>query len=287
MYRKPLLALLPLVLAVPALALETHSAAGPPVHLETVAVKIMFKAFEFGDYDTVETLFEKLPLENKKQFLHKAAETATVNVFDVVTKSGGDLAAVPFIDMKYMFMFAMLQIEEIKGEVETRVKVGEFASQILETYANAKTEQTQLLGHLTASLLEESAVAASSAKKEYYAVIIQTEFNEWWAKREEKIPFNGYDDVLDALGDLTLKNGSFVNRGTKGWVERPRENGEILILPIDFVAMGNGNKETNHRLRPNDRLVVIPHVAVAADLIPAEPVSLTTAVKDIWQSFWR
>jgi len=282
MFRIPLIALVTLALAIPAFAQSK------PVDLETVAVNIMLKAFEFGDYNTVGTLFDKLPLESKKQFLHQATEIATVDVFQKVIKNGGDLAAVPFTDMRYMSMFAMLKLGEIDGDLETKGKFGEFASRILKAYANAKMEQTLLLGHLTASLLEESAVVADSpAEEKCYHVIIQTECNEWWAKREEKIPFNGYDDVLDTLGNLTLKNGSFVNRGTKGWIERPLDDGDILILPIDFEAMGSGNRETNHRLRPNDRMVVIPYVTVAADIIPAEPVSLPTEVKDIWQLFWR
>ena len=156
MFRIPHIALITLALAVPA------SAQSKPVDLEAVAVKIMLKAFEFGDYDTVETLFEGLTLESKKQFLHQATEIATVDVFQKVIKNGGDLAAVPFTDMRYMSMFAMLKLGEIDGDLEIKGKFGEFASHILEAYANAKTEQTQLLGRLTVSLIEQSAVADSS-----------------------------------------------------------------------------------------------------------------------------
>ena len=156
MFRIPHIALITLALAVPA------SAQSKPVDLETVAVKIMLKAFEFGDYDTVETLFEKLPLESKKQFLHQAAEIATVNVRQAVIKSDGDLSTLPFTDMMYMSMFAMLKIGEIGGDLETRVNVGELANQIFEAYAHAKTKQMQLLGRLTVSLIEQSAVADSS-----------------------------------------------------------------------------------------------------------------------------
>ena len=152
MFRMPLIALLSMLLAVPVLA----QSAALSVDLEAVAVKIMLKAFQVGDHDTVETLFDKLSLESKKQFLYKATEIATVDVLETVTKNGGDLAALPFPDMMYMSMFAMHKLSKIEGDAQTRGEIGgEYIGLILSYYMSAKQEQTRLLGHLMASLLEQ------------------------------------------------------------------------------------------------------------------------------------
>ena len=151
MFRIPLTALLSFLIAVPAFAQSD----APPVDLEAVAVKIMLKAFQVCDHDTVETLFDKLSVAGKKQFLYNATEMAMGDVLETVIKNDGDLAALPFPDMMFMSMFAMLQIGKIEGDAKTRAEVGEHASMILSAYMLAKKEQTQLLGRLTASLFEQ------------------------------------------------------------------------------------------------------------------------------------
>jgi hypothetical protein len=65
------------------IALSTLMFAGVLVHaaespndLEATAIKIMDRAFCIGDYNTVEFLFDKLSLENKKKFFFAVTETA-------------------------------------------------------------------------------------------------------------------------------------------------------------------------------------------------------------------
>ena len=279
MCRIPLIALVSLALAVPAFAQSK------PVDLGAVTVKIMLKAFQVGDYATVETLFAKLPLESKEQFLHQATE---ILMIDGTALSSEMNSTTTLLDTFFGYVSVMM-LEIVQSlDMEKQEEVKEIVRWIhadLMAYKEDKTTQIQLLGRLTASLLEESAVAAdSSAEEKHYSVIIQTEFNEWWAKREEKISYTGNDTVRDALGSLTRKNGSFMTVGTRGWIERPVGGGNLVRLPVDFDAMGNhGDMATNYQLLPNDRLVVIPALTIEHP----EPVSLPTAVKDIWQLFWR
>ena len=55
-----------------AAALAANAPANEPTaDLEAIATKIMTKAFQNGDYETVEALFDKLSPENKKKFLHE------------------------------------------------------------------------------------------------------------------------------------------------------------------------------------------------------------------------
>jgi hypothetical protein len=128
MHRIVLILLLTLLLA---LSAWSQTSAEPPADLETVAIKIMVKAFQVGDYETVETLFDNLSLENKVIFLRDAVEmTVTTDKEDKGTL------------VETTFMQAV-------GAAPDDISVA------LATYLTAKARQTQLLGRLTASLLTQ------------------------------------------------------------------------------------------------------------------------------------
>ena len=113
-------------------------AADPPVDLETLAVKIMVKAFYVNDYETVELLFDKLSLENKKEFLQEAVE---MTVIDLENLTGGTL-----VDTMYLGMIRLFS--------EIIDKSGGPYCTTFSSFIELKGKQTQLLGRLTASLFE-------------------------------------------------------------------------------------------------------------------------------------
>ena len=118
--------------------------------LEETAVKIMRKAFRIGDYETVEMLFEKLSLENKVKFLCEATEIADVFVSIMVDMDAKVLEATKAtVDSAFLLIGYVLSQEN---------KVEEIAL-AFENYVQEKSRQTQLLGRLTASLLEQPKTA--------------------------------------------------------------------------------------------------------------------------------
>jgi hypothetical protein len=125
MYRASLVAIASLFLSAALVAQEAQS------ELDTVAVQIMVKAYQVADYDTVETLFHKLSLENKKQFLKEAIET---------TESM--LGEMPSTTMDAIFY----SLISAAGTDQTPAVLGQYVEQ--------KRYQTQLLGRLTLSLFE-------------------------------------------------------------------------------------------------------------------------------------
>ena len=131
-----------LLLAI-ALTAKVH-ATEPTVDLQTTAVKIMLKAFQVGDYETVETLFDKLTRENKEKFLHEATEMADF-VLKLMVDIDPDEAAKTILDNVFLFSFNTLAEQ---GEVDEIYEMfGE--------YTDSKVEQTQLLGRLAVSLLTQ------------------------------------------------------------------------------------------------------------------------------------
>ena len=122
------------------------------VDLDATALKITNLAFRFGDYATVEMLFDKLSPENKKKFLQEATEVATIQ-YTAGLSEDVDRSTLPFIEAKTA---GLLEIAGNLGAVD-RIPV------LLEQYVEDKTLQTQLLGRLMASLLEQPKIAAKSA----------------------------------------------------------------------------------------------------------------------------
>ena len=125
MIRTSLVALLSLCLAAALVAKEPDSQ--PQSELETIAVNVMTKAFNIGDYDTVEALFGKLSPENQKKFL----ETA--------------------VAMDETFVEADFTLRMQSASTPGTIDVLE---SLFEAYAKQKSKQTQLLGRLTLSLFE-------------------------------------------------------------------------------------------------------------------------------------
>jgi len=128
MYRASLIAFLSLCLSVGLVAKEPQS------ELEAIAVSIMTKAFQVADYDTVETLFGKLSPENKVKFLQEAEAMTLTDTTNMVGK--------PTISDSMLVATMQAQPDNLL--------------EVLERWAEAKQEQTQLLGRLTLSLFESA-----------------------------------------------------------------------------------------------------------------------------------
>ena len=262
MFRMPYIAIVSLFLAVPAIA--QNPAAEPPVCLEATAVKIMLKAFQVGDHDTVEMLFAKLPLESKKKFLHEATEAATVCIKKMITENDGDLAALPFADMQFAISLAMMQVGSGTHDTKQRAEIFQFMLEMFGNYAVLKKEQTQLLGRLTASLLGQEAVVAASQSEEehYYHVVIQVTTDKEMSTRVERFPVNSNERVTDALGHVNFRD---FTDDVRIWLARPAPcSNRPVILPVCLQDIAsNGEAKTNHLLQPNDRLFV--NVSPVAD----------------------
>ena len=118
----------------------------PKLDLEKIAVNIMTKAFQVADYDTVEVLFGKLSVENKKTFLQEAVGM-TMMMSDMSETS------MPRTLMDTAF-FALMMNEPAKQH------------ETIERWSAQKSKQTQLLGRLTLSLFEQAAVEKPQVAKE-------------------------------------------------------------------------------------------------------------------------
>ena len=142
MYRISLIAIASLFIS--AVLVAKAPAAEPLPDVEVYAVKIAINAYQVGDYDTAETLFHKLSLENKKMFLQ-----AAVVMSEVVL--GRDVSTLPqtFVDFSFF-----VSADTSRGQKIEMEKVPE----MLEQWAEQKRKQTQLLGRLTLSLFEQPAV---------------------------------------------------------------------------------------------------------------------------------
>jgi len=117
-------------------------ASEPSGELESIAINVMAAAYQVADYDTVETLFDKLSLENKKKFLQKATVLSKVDT--------GSMENPPntLVDARFAIEYAVAT--QFATDMAT-------PAEVLEQWMEAKTEQTQLLGRLTLSLFEQSA----------------------------------------------------------------------------------------------------------------------------------
>jgi len=126
-------------------------AAEPAADLETtaLAVQIMMQAFRAGDYETVETLFGKLPLENKKQFLKEALE------FSDISNCPEGIVENTIMDSKWC---GAIVLHEKPDHIPVIIE-------LFDNYASEKTAQTQLLGRLAASLFDTPESAAKSVTK--------------------------------------------------------------------------------------------------------------------------
>ena len=138
MFRTTLLAFLTLFLSITLIAQE------PTGELEATVVQIMIQAYQVGDYDTVETLFDKISPDSKKNFLQKAVAMSEVVI-------GRDTNVIPgtFLDMSFLAPMLVTLNETNAKEM----------SESLERWATERSKQTQLLGRLTLSLFEQSARA--------------------------------------------------------------------------------------------------------------------------------
>ena len=116
----------------------------PPGELEAIAVNVMLTAYQVADYNTVETLFDKLSIDNKKKFLQKAiAMSAAIFGRDL---REGELPQT-FLDLGFTV------IANTSREPKPKM---EDMPEMFERWAVQKSEQTQLLGRLTLSLFEQS-----------------------------------------------------------------------------------------------------------------------------------
>jgi hypothetical protein len=137
MYRASLVAIASLFLSAALVAQEAQS------ELEAFALKITINAYQVGDYDTVETLFHKLSLENKKMFLQVA-----IVMSEVVFGKDIDMLPQTFVDVAFTVV--------TNTEREPKPKMEDMPA-VLMQWAEIKKRQTQLLGRLTLSLFEPSA----------------------------------------------------------------------------------------------------------------------------------
>jgi len=112
--------------------------------LEAIAVGVLKAAYQVADYDTVETLFDKLSLENKKKFLQEATVLSKVDTGEM------DNPPNTLVDARFAIEIEYAVAAQFVTDMATPAKV-------LEQWREAKTEQTQLLGRLTLSLFEQSA----------------------------------------------------------------------------------------------------------------------------------
>ena len=102
----------------------------------------MTKAFQVADYETVEALFDKLSLENKKKFLQEAVEMTEVTF--------GENSKLPRTFLDIIFYLHMMFTPRIQEDTML------LSPEKMEEWAVQKAKQTQLLGRLTLSLFEES-----------------------------------------------------------------------------------------------------------------------------------
>jgi len=140
MIRIPLLAFASIFLSATLVANEPASK--PANELETTAIQVAMMAYQVGDYETVETLFDKLSLESQKGFLQKAVEMSKMPIPAELPQT--------FLDMAFFTHYALAS-HDPKG-IENAMKLPEQ----IENWAEEKQKQTQLLGRLTLSLFEQA-----------------------------------------------------------------------------------------------------------------------------------
>jgi hypothetical protein len=137
-YRTSLIAIASLFIS--AVLVAKAPATEPPAKLEAITVNVILMAYHVADYDTVETLFGKLSLESKKQFLLVATGGASTNLNEMMGDTAGHT-------LPEIMLTATAQAQTLKE-----------MPQVLEQWAEQKRKQTQLLGRLTLSLFEQPAV---------------------------------------------------------------------------------------------------------------------------------
>ena len=127
-----------------AIALAANAPANEPtVDLETAILEIMTTAFCVGDYDTVETLFDKLSSDGKKKFVQEGS------AFAAGKRIGGNGIDCTLVDGMFQ------RVNQQYASMD--VTLDKFMSFLYKEYLPQKMEQTQLLGRLTLSLFEQSA----------------------------------------------------------------------------------------------------------------------------------
>ena len=150
--------------------LVTKTPAADP-DLEAIAVGVMKAAYQVADYDTVEALFDKLSIDNKKEFLREALTMSEVKI-------GEDLKNLPqtFVDAAVLTQYMFASQDEAKQAT---------IPDVFERWIESKSEQTQLLGRLTLSLFEQSAENTRVAAKQTF----QIQYPESSTLRQaEKVP---------------------------------------------------------------------------------------------------
>jgi hypothetical protein len=248
MIRTSLLALTTLFFAAALVAEE------PTVDLETTVLEIMHTAFCIGDYDTVESLFDKLSPTRKKNFLQDACKLAA-----------GEMIPGRFFDCSLLDVIFQRRNRDLQkmmndATVEERTTIQEtFASNVTDDYLPKKIEQTQLLGRLTLSLFEPSAmaehVAVSRHEKVYYVVFQSPTLGEE-KERRYKFPFTGNENVLDVIANI----GDLQPLASKRiWIARRVENSNsVAVRPVDWADITvHGKPDTNYQLLPGDRVFVV------------------------------
>ena len=96
--------------------------------------------------------------------------------------------------------------------------------------------------------------------KKYYVITAGAGMGE----NIQTFPITGNDTVLDAIARLEgLKQIS----SRTMWVAPPTlaEKGDDNILPVNFVAIGQGQTDTNYQLLPGDRLYIVDDNLVAGN----------------------
>jgi polysaccharide export outer membrane protein len=96
--------------------------------------------------------------------------------------------------------------------------------------------------------------------KKYYVITTGVGLGE----KIQTLPITGNETVLDALAQI--QGLQSVSSKTM-WVARPTpaEKGGDNVLPVDFVAISQGQTDSNYQLLPGDRLYVVDDKLVADD----------------------
>jgi hypothetical protein len=243
-----------------AIALAANAPANEPTNeLEDIALNVIHTAYCVGDYDTVETLFDKLSADGKKKFLQKVTVSAPLEM-------QGDPAVATMLD-------SMIQMALTTQKEESHLDF------IREVYLPAKIEQTQLLGRLTLSLFEQSATEKPQAaldSKAYYVVFQSPAVGE----RVLRFPFTGKETVLDALSNSDLQP----NASQRIWIARRVVNSKsVAVLPVNWEAITvREETDTNYQILPDDRVNVVEKgEQPQAVLQPVKPVRLLTRGNEI------
>ena len=145
------------------------------VPLETTAFKIVHSAFQVGEYDTVQNLFQKLSWESKKQFLQEATAMANINIAELGKSAPS----------------TVMEVDALAEGLHT----GSFSN-----YVAVKTEQVKLLGKLAVSLLDEEREMAVARSEERFMMGRAPEFDI-----RQSLPFSLLQQAMKAMEAMEVR----------------------------------------------------------------------------------